>query len=223
MSDTPRTDAEIEGCSNGLKHMAHTHLCSRDTVLDTIEFLNELKRERDQLRKELAESQSWVKASMESAAIASATIAMLERERDQLERERDEAKKDVEGFILTNIESGKRWAADIAERDQLKEQHQVAFNMYERCLIVQHQYEAERDQLKDDLAMAEVRHAAVMMHTQSVVDENTQLRKVADELAYCASQLGWTSSDDASVIRKAEIAVKFYNSLPHVIAKGKTK
>ena len=66
--------------------MAHTHLCSRDTVLDTIEFLNELKRERDQLRKELAESQSWVKASMESAAIASSTIARLESERDQLRK-----------------------------------------------------------------------------------------------------------------------------------------
>jgi hypothetical protein len=47
---TPRTDAEIEEMVNGLKHMADDHLCCRATVLDTIELLNELKRERDQLR-----------------------------------------------------------------------------------------------------------------------------------------------------------------------------
>lgn len=48
---TPRTDAEIEDWANGLRDMADTHLCCRDTVLDTIELLNQLKRERDQLRK----------------------------------------------------------------------------------------------------------------------------------------------------------------------------
>jgi len=37
-----------------------------------------------QLERELNESQLWVKASMESASIASSTIARLERERDQL-------------------------------------------------------------------------------------------------------------------------------------------
>ena len=52
---TPRTDEEIEDWSNGLKHMADDHLCCRSTVLDTIEFLNELKRERDQLRKVAAD------------------------------------------------------------------------------------------------------------------------------------------------------------------------
>jgi len=115
MTLTPRTDAEIEGWSNGLKHVADDLLCCRDTVLDTIELLFELKR--------------------------------------------------------------------------------------------------ERDQLKDDLAMAEVRHAAAMMHTQSIVDENTQLRKVADELAniiYFHSLRPQNSLDD-------------YNSLPHVVAKEETK
>jgi hypothetical protein len=50
MSDTPRTDAEIEDLENGLRHMADDHLCCRATALDTIELLNALKRERDQLR-----------------------------------------------------------------------------------------------------------------------------------------------------------------------------
>ena len=56
-------------------------------------FHAEMKRrgsaeaERDQLRKELAESRSWVKPSMESAAIAASTIAGLETERDQLRKE----------------------------------------------------------------------------------------------------------------------------------------
>jgi len=48
---TPRTDTEIEEMVNGLKHMADDHLCCRATVLDAIELLNGLKRERDQLRK----------------------------------------------------------------------------------------------------------------------------------------------------------------------------
>jgi len=52
-----------------------------------------------------------------------------------------------------------------------------------------------------------------MMHTQSIVDENTQLRKVADELAniiYFHSLRPQNSLDD-------------YNSLPHVVAKEETK
>ena len=80
---TPWTDADIEDLVNGLNHMADDHLCCRATVLDTIELIKELKLERDQLRKELAESVSWVRASMESTAIASSTIAQLTRERDE--------------------------------------------------------------------------------------------------------------------------------------------
>ena len=74
-SKNPRTDAEIDDLVNGLNHIAEDQLdrSCRATILDTIEFIKELKLERDQLRKELAESKSWVKASMESAAIASAT------------------------------------------------------------------------------------------------------------------------------------------------------
>ena len=36
-----------------------------------------------QLERELTESQSWVRASIESAAIAASTIAQLTRERDE--------------------------------------------------------------------------------------------------------------------------------------------
>ena len=87
-SKNPRTDAEIDDLVNGLNHIAEDQLdrSCRATILDTIEFIKELKLERDQLRKELAESKSWVKASMESAAIASATIALLESERDTLRK-----------------------------------------------------------------------------------------------------------------------------------------
>ena len=85
---TPLTDSEIDDLVNRLSHTAedHLHWCCRATVLDTIELIKELKLERDQLRKELAESQSWVRASMESAAIAASTIARLETERDQLRK-----------------------------------------------------------------------------------------------------------------------------------------
>ena len=98
---TPRTDSEIDDLVNRLSHTAedHLHWCCRATVLDTIELIKELKLERDQLRKELAESQSWVRASMESTAIAASTI-------DQLTRERDEARlllnEDTRSVIVEN-------------------------------------------------------------------------------------------------------------------------
>jgi len=47
-------------------------------------FIVDLIKHSQQLERELNESQLWVKASMESASIASATIARLEIERDQL-------------------------------------------------------------------------------------------------------------------------------------------
>jgi len=37
----------------------------------------------------------------------------------EAERQRDEAREDNHRFVEMNIESGKRWANDIAERDQL--------------------------------------------------------------------------------------------------------
>ena len=47
-------------------------------------FLIDLIKHSCQLERELNEARSWVRAAMESAAIASATIARLESERDQL-------------------------------------------------------------------------------------------------------------------------------------------
>ena len=52
----------------------------------TIDDLNKSMSHARQLERELTKSQSWVKASMESAAIASATIALLESERDTLRK-----------------------------------------------------------------------------------------------------------------------------------------
>jgi hypothetical protein len=69
------------------------------------------------------------------------------------------------------------------------------------------QVEAERDQLKDNLAMAEVRHAAAMMHTQSIVDENTQLRNVADELALAIH----TGNEHGYGLRIGDRAITLYN------------
>ena len=55
--------------------------------------------ERDTLRKELAESQSWVRASMESAAIAASTIAQLTQQRDEA---RLLLNKDTRSVIVEN-------------------------------------------------------------------------------------------------------------------------
>ena len=72
---TPRTDKKyVEGQMQDLQ-VGHQ--------------LSELINFSRQLERELNESQLWVKASMESAAIASATIARLETERDQLRKVAD--------------------------------------------------------------------------------------------------------------------------------------
>lgn len=60
---------------------------------------------------------------------------------------------------------------------------------------------AERDQLRNEIETLHIRHAAVMLHTQSVVEENTQLRKVCDWLADFVP----TEKD-----------LSGYNQLPHV-------
>ena len=42
--------------------------------------------------------------------------------------------------------------------------------------------EAELDHVRDDNEMMQIRHAAVMRHTQGVVDENAKLREILDRL-----------------------------------------
>jgi hypothetical protein len=46
-------------------------------------FIVALIKHAEELERELTESRSWVKASMESTAIAASTIAQLTRERDE--------------------------------------------------------------------------------------------------------------------------------------------
>jgi hypothetical protein len=77
---TPRTDSEIEDARN----VALEFTCKNpppkrgdNVYVVSADFARQLERE-------LNEAQDWVKASMESASIASATIARLESERDQL-------------------------------------------------------------------------------------------------------------------------------------------
>jgi uncharacterized coiled-coil DUF342 family protein len=49
--------------------------------------------------------------------------------------------------------------------------------------------ERERDEARETIATMEIRHAAVMLHTQSIVDEANQFREQRDRLAealrYC--------------------------------------
>jgi len=43
--------------------------------------------------------------------------------------------------------------------------------------------ERERDEAREIIATIEIRHAAVMLHTQSIVDEANQFREQRDRLA----------------------------------------
>lgn len=77
------------------------------------DFARKLERERD-------ESRSWVKAAMESAAIASVTIAGLERERNQLRKVCDELVAAWTAYrVFPSFANEKLFAAAICSRNQL--------------------------------------------------------------------------------------------------------
>jgi F0F1-type ATP synthase membrane subunit b/b' len=97
---TPRTD-EFLGTLE--RHEGRIAWSIKD-----IEALVERAR---QLERELNESQSWVRASMESAATSSATIARLERELNEA-RQQQESK--VTPALIMD------YARVQAERDQLR-------------------------------------------------------------------------------------------------------
>jgi hypothetical protein len=109
-SKTPRTDALEERWNRTLVPLTQ----------EGIDLCRELERERD-------ESKDWVRASMESAAIASSTILRLERERDEARQENTALRLAVQDGLL----------AVSDERDQLKreldEARQVNFVATETC------------------------------------------------------------------------------------------
>ena len=78
---TPRTDAHIDTNYNAIAHALICHDFAR------------------QLERELTESQSWVRASMESTAIAASTIAELTQQRDEARRLLN---KDTRSVIVEN-------------------------------------------------------------------------------------------------------------------------
>jgi uncharacterized coiled-coil DUF342 family protein len=49
--------------------------------------------------------------------------------------------------------------------------------------------ERERDEARETIATMEIRHAAVMLHTQDIVDEANQFRDQRDRLAEAAQTL----------------------------------
>lgn len=108
----------------------------------------------------------------------------------KLERERDEAR---------NANTNNLW--EQWEIDRAKIVGELAY------------VKEERDQLRQDKETMEIRHAAAMMHTQAIVDENTQLRKVVDELyRYCDRPTD-----------RARAAIELYNQLPHVKERNESK
>jgi|694.fasta_scaffold30353_2 uncharacterized protein YkwD len=48
---------------------------------------------------------------------------------------------------------------------------------------------AQRDEARETIATMEIRHAAVMLHTQSIVDEANQFREQRDRLAEALQKL----------------------------------
>jgi hypothetical protein len=84
--------------------------------------------------------------------------------------------------------------------------------------------EQERDQLREDKETMELRHAAAMIHACTIADENTQLRKVADEVLeetnsminYCNGDIMYCVTDIRFLKARCLENLKRINSLPHV-------
>ena len=51
-------------------------------------------------------------------------------------------------------------------------------------------------------------------HRDKLERELAERKRVGDELARCAGQLGWTSADQPEWCRRAEVAVNAWRSLP---------
>jgi chromosome segregation ATPase len=65
----------------------------------------------------------------------------------------------------------------------------------------------QRDEAREEVATMEIRHAAVMLHTQSIVDEANQFREQRDRLAEALRPYAWQCSD-------AELAKFCASALP---------
>lgn len=149
----------------------------------------------------------------------------MEELAEKLERERDEARQALKRQSQNYISLYEAVLGDGCTTSDVKDVNEIA-----------RQHRTERDQLRNEISTLETRHAAVMLLTQSVVDENTQLRKVADELyknlSYVSSEQpendilcadGFTMSfhKGSPLHEEMKAALSTYNNLTHV--KDKTK
>jgi len=50
-------------------------------------------------------------------------------------------------------------------------------------ILTMEKLECERDEAREEIATMEIRHAAVMLHAQNIVDEANQFREQRDRLA----------------------------------------
>jgi uncharacterized coiled-coil DUF342 family protein len=75
--------------------------------------------------------------------------------------------------------------------------------------------EGERDEARETIATMEIRHTAVMLHTQSIVDEANEIREQRDRLADACRNL-----IDAKGRHNTEIA---FNKMKDVFQSLKTK
>ena len=69
----------------------------------------------------------------------------------------------------------------------------------------------ENEILKDALCLEQDRLSFARYHLQNAQDRIKRLEELGKELRECASQLGWTSSDDSRWIERAESAVKAWD------------
>lgn len=93
----------------------------------------------------------------------------------KLESERDEAREELAG-IVDRMRVGLRGHPDSG---LWGEAGLIAATM--RCVDALGEVTEQRDEARETIATMEIRHAAVMRHTQSIVDDANQCRDQRDE------------------------------------------
>ena len=103
-----------------------------------------------------------------------------------------------------------------ADLHHLEDDETCPATSYWRMTGLARTLERERDEAQETIATMEIRHAAVMLHTQSIVDDANQCREQRDRLAEALRKLAdcdWviTPHDRMDAVR--EIARKALQSL----------
>lgn len=200
---------ERAGTIDIVKDFSRVQAQAEELGRSNIELANRvmaLKAERDALK----EKGDQLKAERAAYKVSFDELARLtDAEVRELEHERDKAWQDVvlHGVLRNELSVILGLPAQARTREgnnkilmALVDQLDSVNQMLQKATNEKDTLAAENERLKSDIATLETRHAAVMLHTQGVVDENARL---IEDIGKCHDVLGESRDSDTSELWKA--------------------